>query len=128
MVFILKGEVDIKKNRVSLARLEAGDTFGVIEFLDVMPAFATIHALVPIAFATISYRAFHELPKASIHTFARLVITLPCISPAASGEWMTSSSTLAFSPKNPDRRPSSLHFSTTWLSIIEGARSRRTGD
>jgi CRP-like cAMP-binding protein len=74
--FILEGEVDVEKGGFSLARLSEGDTFGEMEFLDVMPAVATIHALVPTAVATISNLALHELSKVSMRAFAMLVMNL----------------------------------------------------
>jgi CRP/FNR family transcriptional regulator, cyclic AMP receptor protein len=74
--FILEGEVDVEKDGVSLAHLAEGDTFGEMEFLDVMPAVATIQALVPSTVATISNRALHELSKVSMRAFAMLVMNL----------------------------------------------------
>jgi CRP-like cAMP-binding protein len=74
--FILEGEVDVEKDGVSLARLAEGDTFGEMEFLDVMPAVATILALVPSTVATISNHALHELSKVSMRAFAMLMMNL----------------------------------------------------
>jgi CRP-like cAMP-binding protein len=74
--FILEGEVEVEKDGVRLARLKEGDTFGEMEILDVMPAVATIRALVPSTVATISNRALHELSKASMRAFAMVVMNL----------------------------------------------------
>jgi CRP/FNR family transcriptional regulator, cyclic AMP receptor protein len=74
--FILEGEVEVEKGGVTLARLREGDTFGEMEFLDVMPAAATVRALYPSSVATISNRALHELSKASMRAFAMLVMNL----------------------------------------------------
>jgi CRP/FNR family cyclic AMP-dependent transcriptional regulator len=74
--FILEGRVDVEKGGVSLACLGEGDTFGEMEFLDVMPAVATVRALVPSTVATISNRALHELSKASMRAFAMVVMNL----------------------------------------------------
>jgi CRP/FNR family transcriptional regulator, cyclic AMP receptor protein len=74
--FILEGEVEVEKGGLALARLAEGDTFGEMEFLDVMPAAATVRALVPSTVATISNHALHELSKTSMSTFAMLVMNL----------------------------------------------------
>jgi CRP/FNR family transcriptional regulator, cyclic AMP receptor protein len=74
--FILEGEVEIVKDGVRLARLGEGDTFGEMEFLDVMPAVATVRTLVRSTVATISNRALHELSKASMRAFAMVAMNL----------------------------------------------------
>ncbi len=74
--FILEGEVAVEKDGVRLAGLVEGDTFGEMEFLDVMPAVATVRALVPSSVATISNRALHELSKASMRAFAIVMMNL----------------------------------------------------
>lgn len=74
--FILEGEVDVEKDGVCLAKLREGDTFGEMEFLDVMPAVATIRALVPTKVITISNHALHELSKLSMRAFAMVVMNL----------------------------------------------------
>jgi len=74
--FILEGEVAVEKGGVVLARLKEGDTFGEMEFLDVMPAVATVRALVPSTVATISNRALYELSKANMRVFALVVMNL----------------------------------------------------
>ena len=74
--FILEGKVEVVKGGVVLAALGEGDTFGEMEFLDVMPAAATIRAIAPSTVATISNRALHELSKASMRAFAMVVMNL----------------------------------------------------
>jgi len=74
--FILEGCVNIEKGGVSLVRLREGDTFGEMEFLDVMPAAATVRSLVPSTVATIRNHALHELSKASMRAFAMIVMNL----------------------------------------------------
>ncbi len=74
--FILEGKVEIEKDGVQIATLVAGDTFGEMEFLDVMPAVATVRALEPSTVATISNRALHELSKRSMRAFAMIVMNL----------------------------------------------------
>jgi CRP/FNR family transcriptional regulator, cyclic AMP receptor protein len=74
--FILEGEVAIEKDGVRLAHLKEGDTFGEMEFLDVMPAVATVRALVASTVATISNRALHELYKSNTRVFAMVVMNL----------------------------------------------------
>ena len=74
--FILEGRVEIEKGGVVLASLGEGDTFGEMEFIDVMPAAATVRAAAPSKVATISNRALHELSKASMRAFAMVVMNL----------------------------------------------------
>ena len=74
--FILEGEVEVEKGGVPLARLGEGETFGEMEFLDVMPAAATVRALVSSRVATISNRALHEISKSSMRAFAMVVMNL----------------------------------------------------
>jgi CRP-like cAMP-binding protein len=74
--FILEGSVEVLKDGVQLACLGEGDTFGEMEFLDVMPAAATIRSLSAATVATISNHALHELSKASMRAFAMVVMNL----------------------------------------------------
>jgi len=74
--FILDGSVEVLKDGVQLACLGEGDTFGEMEFLDVMPAAATVRALCPATVATISNHALHELSKSSMRAFAMVVMNL----------------------------------------------------
>jgi CRP/FNR family transcriptional regulator, cyclic AMP receptor protein len=74
--FILDGEVAVEKGGVCLAHLREGDTFGEMEFLDVMPAVATVRALTSSTVATISNRALHELYKENTRVFAMVVMNL----------------------------------------------------
>lgn len=74
--FILEGSVEVLKGGVRLVVLGEGDTFGEMEFLDVMPAAATVRALSASTVATISNRALHELSKASMRAFAMVVMNL----------------------------------------------------
>ena len=74
--FIMEGEVEVSKRGVSLVRLSEGDTFGEMEFLDVMPSAATVRALVPTAVATISNHCFHQIFKMDARIFAMMVMNL----------------------------------------------------
>jgi CRP/FNR family transcriptional regulator, cyclic AMP receptor protein len=74
--FLLEGQVEVVKDGVPLARLLEGDTFGEMEFLDVMPAVASVRALIPSKVATISNHALHELSKTSMRAFAMVVMNL----------------------------------------------------
>jgi CRP/FNR family transcriptional regulator, cyclic AMP receptor protein len=74
--FILEGEVVVEKDGVRLAHLKEGDTFGEMEFLDVMPAVATVRVLSPSTVSAISNRALHELYKANTRVFAMVVMNL----------------------------------------------------
>ena len=74
--FILEGSVSIEREGTLLATLGEGDTFGEMEFLDVMPAVATVAARVPTSVATISNRALRELSRVSMKAFALVVMNL----------------------------------------------------
>jgi CRP/FNR family transcriptional regulator, cyclic AMP receptor protein len=74
--FILEGAVSIERSGTLLAVLGAGDTFGEMEFLDVMPAVATVSARVSTTAAAISNRALRELSKTSMRAFALVVMNL----------------------------------------------------
>lgn len=74
--FILDGSVSIVRGGTLLATLVEGDTFGEMEFLDVMPAVATVIAKVPTSVATISNRALRELSRANMKAFALVVMNL----------------------------------------------------
>jgi CRP/FNR family cyclic AMP-dependent transcriptional regulator len=74
--FVLEGRVEISKRGVLLIELGEGDTFGEMEFLDVMPSAASIRALVPTTAVTISNRAFHEIFKMDPKIFAMIVMNL----------------------------------------------------
>jgi CRP-like cAMP-binding protein len=74
--FILEGSVSIERSGAQLATLSEGDTFGEMEFLDVMPAAASVVARSPTTVATISNRALRELSRTSMRAFALVVMNL----------------------------------------------------
>lgn len=74
--FILEGSVSIERSGTVLATLGEGDTFGEMEFLDVMPAVATVAARQRTTVAAISNRALRELSKTSMRAFALVVMNL----------------------------------------------------
>jgi CRP/FNR family transcriptional regulator, cyclic AMP receptor protein len=74
--FILEGSVSIERSETALATLGEGDTFGEMEFLDVMPAVATVRARVATTVAAISNRALRELSRTSMRAFALVVMNL----------------------------------------------------
>ncbi|MEI6874500.1 MAG: cyclic nucleotide-binding domain-containing protein [Spirochaetota bacterium] len=74
--FILEGRVAVSKRGIPIADLVEGDTFGEMEFLDVMPSVATIRAKTSTELATISNRALYELSKMSLKTYAIIVMNL----------------------------------------------------
>jgi CRP/FNR family transcriptional regulator, cyclic AMP receptor protein len=74
--FILEGSVSIERSGTVLATLGEGDTFGEMEFLDVMPAVATVRARVATTVAAISNRALRELSRTSMRAFALVVMNL----------------------------------------------------
>jgi CRP-like cAMP-binding protein len=74
--FILEGSVSIERAGTLLANLKEGDTFGEMEFLDVMPAAASVVAQTSTTVAAISNRALRELSRANMHAFALVVMNL----------------------------------------------------
>ena len=74
--FILDGRVQVTRSGVLLVELGEGDTFGEMEFLDVMPAAATVSAIVPTTVAAVSNCALHEISKADMRIFAIIVMNL----------------------------------------------------
>jgi CRP/FNR family cyclic AMP-dependent transcriptional regulator len=74
--FILDGRVEVTRSGVLLVDLHEGDTFGEMEFLDVMPAAATVSARVTTTVAAISNRALHDISKADMRIFAIIVMNL----------------------------------------------------
>jgi CRP/FNR family transcriptional regulator, cyclic AMP receptor protein len=74
--FMLEGSVSIERSGTVLATLGEGDTFGEMEFLDVMPAAATVRARVATTVAAISNRALRELSRSSMRAFALVAMNL----------------------------------------------------
>jgi len=74
--FILEGRVEVCKRGVVLVELSEGDTFGEMEFLEAMPAAATVRAVKPTEAATISNHGLYELSKKSLKTYAIVVMNL----------------------------------------------------
>jgi CRP-like cAMP-binding protein len=59
--FIQEGNARVVRQGIVILELGAGDLFGEMEVLDVMPAVSTIRALNKIFVATISNRALHRM-------------------------------------------------------------------
>lgn len=74
--FILEGRVAVTKASVLLIEIGEGETFGEMEILDVMPAAATVRAVVPVVVAVISNRAIRELYKLDTKAFALVMMNL----------------------------------------------------
>jgi CRP/FNR family cyclic AMP-dependent transcriptional regulator len=74
--FILEGRVSVSKRGRDLVELGEGDTFGEMEFLDVMPAAATIRALVPVNAAILTNKALHAIYSSNPRTFAIMMMNL----------------------------------------------------
>lgn len=74
--FILNGRVEVSKHGVILYEFGEGDAFGEMEVLDVMPSAATIRTLSPLRVIAISNKAFREIYKFDLKTFALIVMNL----------------------------------------------------
>jgi CRP-like cAMP-binding protein len=74
--FILYGRVAVMKNNVTLIEFKAGDAFGEMEVLDVMPSAATNVAVEPTRVMSISNRALRSLYKTDIKAFSLMLMNL----------------------------------------------------
>lgn len=74
--FIIDGRVLVIRNGTTLVELGEGETFGEMEILDVMPAVATIKAMVPTRVAAISNRALRDIYKMDVSTFSMIIMNL----------------------------------------------------
>ncbi len=74
--FVLQGKVEISKKGLKLLELDEGDTFGEMEFLDVMPAAATCRAVEPTQLAVLTNRTLHEIFHIDPHIFAIIMMNL----------------------------------------------------
>ena len=74
--FMLEGCAEVRKNGVPLAEFKAGDTFGEMEILDVMPTAATIRALTAVSVIILSNKALHEVYKTDLPAFSMIVMNL----------------------------------------------------
>lgn len=74
--FIIDGRVLVIRNGTTLVELGEGETFGEMEILDVMPAVATVKALVPTRVAAISNRALRDIYKSDVSTFSMIIMNL----------------------------------------------------
>jgi CRP-like cAMP-binding protein len=74
--FILSGRVEVSKGGLGLAEFEVGDFFGEMEVLDVMPAAATIKALLPVELMSISNKSLRAIYKTDTQTFSMIIMNL----------------------------------------------------
>jgi CRP-like cAMP-binding protein len=74
--FILSGQVEVRKGGLILTEFKAGDFFGEMEVLDVMPTAATITALLPVEAMSISNRSLREIYRSDAKTFSMIIMNL----------------------------------------------------
>lgn len=74
--FIRSGRAAVSRRGVPILELRAGDTFGEMEVLDVMPAVASIGAAEEVQVATISNRALHEIYRLDPKIFSLFMMNL----------------------------------------------------
>jgi CRP-like cAMP-binding protein len=74
--FIISGRVEVSKNGLVLAEFKAGDTFGEMEVLDMLPAAATVRALSPVEATSLSNATLHDVYKRDIKAFSLIVMNL----------------------------------------------------
>jgi CRP-like cAMP-binding protein len=74
--FILEGRVAVVKGGIVLSEFGAGDFFGEMEVLDVMPSVATIKALSAVQVISISNKSLREVYKLDIKSFSLIIMNL----------------------------------------------------
>jgi len=74
--FILKGSVQVSKKGRTVAIVRAGETFGEMEFLDIMYAAATVKALEEVETASYTRSALHEIYKQNPDAFSLIMMNL----------------------------------------------------
>lgn len=74
--FILKGAVQVLKKGRTVAIFKAGETFGEMEFLDIMNAAATVKALEEVEAASYTRSALHEIYKQNPDAFSLIMMNL----------------------------------------------------
>jgi len=82
--FIESGSVEILKRiydngddtQKQLIVMEAGDTFGEMELIDIQPCAATVRALEPTETLSLSNRDLYKVSKLDMKTYALLVMNL----------------------------------------------------
>jgi len=74
--FALDGKLRVSRNNVGIIELGAGDSFGEMEILDVMPAAATIRAITPVVAAELDRSALHRLYGLDAKLFALFMMNL----------------------------------------------------
>jgi CRP-like cAMP-binding protein len=74
--FIEEGRVAVIKEGIVLSEFGAGDAFGEMEVLDIMPSAATIKSITPVRLLGVSNKILHEIYKTDPDTFAMLIMNL----------------------------------------------------
>ncbi|MDR2150161.1 MAG: cyclic nucleotide-binding domain-containing protein [Spirochaetaceae bacterium] len=74
--FILEGKAVAIKGEVTLIEFKAGDTFGEMEILDIMPSAATIRALTDTQILSLSHRALHTISRLDLKIFSLIIMNL----------------------------------------------------
>ncbi|HCM24946.1 MAG: hypothetical protein A2Z99_11465 [Treponema sp. GWB1_62_6] len=74
--FLLEGDVRISRDSVTIIDMSAGDCFGEMEILDVMPAAASVRALDPVTVAAIDNQALHRMYGLDPRLFALFMMNL----------------------------------------------------
>jgi CRP-like cAMP-binding protein len=74
--FILEGKAIATKGELTLIEFKAGDTFGEMELLDVMPSVATIRALSDTQILSLSPSSLHTISRFDLKTFSLIIMNL----------------------------------------------------
>jgi CRP-like cAMP-binding protein len=74
--FIIEGKAVAEKRGLTLFHFKAGDTFGEMEVLDVMPSAATIKALAPTTIMSITNRSLRQIYRDDIKAYALIIMNL----------------------------------------------------
>ena len=74
--FILEGRESVIKDGVKLMELGAGDIFGEMEVLEVLPVEATIRTITPTKLVTLSIDALGEIYTSDLKTYSFILMNL----------------------------------------------------
>ena len=74
--FILEGRVEVSREGLTLAEFIAGEAFGEMEVLEIMPSAATIKTLTPVTVMALSNNALREIYRTDVQLFSMILMNL----------------------------------------------------
>ena len=73
---ILEGRVLVSRKGLNLYEFSAGEAFGEMEVLEIMPSAATIRTMCQTKLLTLSYKALRDIYKLDIKIFSMIIMNL----------------------------------------------------